>query len=223
MGSWHKLTLLRKAAICTSIALAFATLVADATVLSSLNKYSIHGSPLRGASGWTMFVTVISLIFLPLLLTRLEQIQRWVNRTGVELVILSVFTLFYFISGIVLASKSSNKYCFTSTLCHRVRAATAFCWLAFFALVVAMSVVGLIARTQSKLGLPLFTAYSFDIEGQDITPAPVASHDMHAAALSLGGTHFSGNNVASQSAIGTGEKHAYPSEYEYGSAYMSNN
>ncbi|KAJ2126836.1 hypothetical protein IW136_006569, partial [Coemansia sp. RSA 678] len=56
---------------------------------------------------------------------------------------------------------------------------------------------------------------------QDITPAPVASHDMHAAALSLGGTHFSGNNVASQSAIGTGEKHAYPSEYEYGSALFS--
>ncbi|KAJ1854920.1 hypothetical protein GGH12_003981 [Coemansia sp. RSA 1822] len=222
MGNWHKLTLLRKVAICSAIALVFAALVADATVLASLNKYSIHGSPIRGAAGWTMFVVVVSLIFLPLLLTRLEQVQRWVNRTGVELVILGVFTLFYFISGIVLAAKSSNKYCLASTLCHRVRAATAFCWLAFFALVVAMGVVGLIARTQSRLGLPLFTAYSFDVEGQDITPAPAASHDMHAAALSLGGTHFSGNAVASQSALGTGEKHAYPSEYEYGSAYMSN-
>ncbi|KAJ2452777.1 hypothetical protein EV183_002675 [Coemansia sp. RSA 2336] len=198
MSNWHKLTLLRKLTLFSAIVLICAAFVSDATVLAYINSNSIRGSPIKGAAGWTMFVAVISLLLLPLLLTRSEKIQRWVNRTAIELIVLGVLTLFYFISGIVLATKTGDSSCMIKTLCRRVKAATAFCWLAFFVLVGAMLVVGLVARVQSRLGLPLFTAYSFDVEGQEITPAvPVgASHDMHAAALSLGGTYFNGSTNA---------------------------
>ncbi|KAJ2766738.1 hypothetical protein IWQ57_004244, partial [Coemansia nantahalensis] len=118
-------------------------------------------------------------------------IQRRVNRTGTELAIMGTLALFYFIAGIVLASQAADRWCLTDALCHRTRAATAFCWLAVAALVAGLGVLGLIARVQSRLGLPLFTAYAFDIEGQDIAPPlQPASHDMHDAALSLAGTHF---------------------------------
>ncbi|KAJ1832992.1 hypothetical protein IWW55_002984 [Coemansia sp. RSA 2706] len=207
MGSWHRLTLLRPAAISAAIALVFAALVADATVLAYLNGNGIHSGPISGAGGWAMFASVVSLVALPLLLTRAARVQRWVNRTGVELAILATCALFFFIAGIVLAAKAGDSKCVTRTLCRRVRAATAFCWLALAALVGALGVVALVARVQSRLGLPLFTAYAFDVEGQEITQA--APRDMHAAALALGGAAPAEKPPGAYNA------------YEYGSAYMN--
>ncbi|KAJ2616335.1 hypothetical protein H4S08_000829 [Coemansia sp. RSA 1365] len=199
MANWHRLTVLRKVAIALSFALAAGAFIADATVLAYLDKYFIRGRPVNGVAGWTMFATVSSLVVLPLLLTRSSRIQRWLNRTAIELAILGVFTLFYFISGIVLASKSGDRSCLTSILCQRVKATAAFCWVAFAALILALIVVGLIARAQSRLGLPLFTAYSFDIEGEEITPpVPAGSHDMHAAAMSIGGAYLGNNSSVAQ-------------------------
>ncbi|KAJ2077886.1 hypothetical protein H4R24_004852 [Coemansia sp. RSA 988] len=199
MPNWHRLTVLRKVAIIASFVLAAGAFISDATVLAYMDKNSIQGRPVKGAAGWTMFATVSSLLVLPLLLTRSSRFQRWLNRTAIELVILGVFTLLYFISGIVLASKSGDRSCLTSMLCRRIKATTAFCWIAFAALILALVVVGLIARAQSRLGLPLFTAYSFDVEGEEITPpVPANSHDMHAAAMSIGGAYMGNNSSVAQ-------------------------
>ncbi|KAJ2158891.1 hypothetical protein GGF46_003436 [Coemansia sp. RSA 552] len=192
MGSgWLRLRVYRLAALWAAVGVVVGAFIADATILAYLNSNSINSNPVRAASGWTMFVAVVSLLALPLLLTRVERIQRWVNRTGVELAILGLLTLFFFISGIVLATKSGDHSCVTSGLCSRIRATTAFSWLAFFALLVALTVVGLVARVQSRLGLPLFTAYSFDVEGEEITP-PAPNSDMHAAAMSIDGAYYNG-------------------------------
>ncbi|KAJ2694495.1 hypothetical protein H4R19_005911 [Coemansia spiralis] len=192
MGSWHRLTGLRKICIGAAIVLSAGALVANAMVLGYLSShFQLSSGKVHAASGWALFVAVVSLLMLPLLLTRAERIQRVLNRTGTELTILGTLTLFYFIAGIVLATRAIERWCFTNALCNRTKAAAAFCWLAFIALLMALAVLGLIARVQSRLGLPLFTAYAFDIEGQDIAPPlQPASHDMHDAALSLAGTHF---------------------------------
>ncbi|KAJ1665814.1 hypothetical protein IW140_002895 [Coemansia sp. RSA 1813] len=192
MSSWNRLGLLRKLCISASAVLALAVLVADATVLSFLSTKGLHIGSIQGVAGWTMFAAVFSLLLLPLLLTNSMKVQRWVNRTGIELGILALLTLFYFISGIILASKSSNKKCIADTLCMRIRVCTAFAWLTFFALLAAMTTVGLVAHVQARLGLPLFTAYSFDVEGEELNGPPPA-HDMHAAATSIGGAYFSGS------------------------------
>ncbi|KAJ1798752.1 hypothetical protein LPJ59_002291 [Coemansia sp. RSA 2399] len=189
MVNWNRLGLLRKLFISASAFLALGVLAADATVLSFLNTKGFHVSSIEGIGGWTMFTAVISLLILPLLLTNSMKVQRWVNRTGIELGILALVTLFYFISGIVLASKSSNIKCVADKLCLRIRVSTAFAWITFFVLLAAMTTVGLVAHVQARLGLPLFTAYSFDVEGEELNGPPPA-HDMHAAAVSIGGAYY---------------------------------
>ncbi|KAJ2596954.1 hypothetical protein GGF39_003249, partial [Coemansia sp. RSA 1721] len=46
-----------------------------------------------------------------------------------------------------------------------VRACTGFAWLLFVTLLGSMGCLCMIARVQSRLGLLVFSAYSFDIEG----------------------------------------------------------
>ncbi|KAJ2546819.1 hypothetical protein EV175_005461, partial [Coemansia sp. RSA 1933] len=158
----------------------------------------LHVSAISGICGWTMFSAVITVLLIPLLLTRSMLIQRWVNRTGVELGILALLTLFFFISGIVLASKSSNIKCIADTLCLRIRVSAAFAWITFFVLLGAMTTVGLVARVQTRLGLPLFSAYAFDVEGEELNgPPPV--QDMHAAAASIGGAYYANDKEPSSS------------------------
>ncbi|KAI8323767.1 hypothetical protein GQ54DRAFT_309863 [Martensiomyces pterosporus] len=168
MGTLYRLGIMRKAFIATGCIMVSAVLVANSMALSYLDNKLSGTRSIQGASGWTMFVTIVTLIMLPLLLTRWAGVQRVVNRTGVELIILAVLSLFWFISGIALAAKSGEYSCLSRRLCHRVRAATAFSWLTFFVLLAAMAVVGLIARVQVKLGLPVFAAYSFDVEGDEV-------------------------------------------------------
>ncbi|KAJ1723232.1 hypothetical protein LPJ61_005847, partial [Coemansia biformis] len=76
MGSWHRLTRLRKIALCVAFVLAVGALVADASVLGYLNKNLLSTGKVHAAAGWMMFVAVVSLLVLPLLLTRSEWIQR---------------------------------------------------------------------------------------------------------------------------------------------------
>ncbi|KAJ1901722.1 hypothetical protein LPJ66_000571 [Kickxella alabastrina] len=228
MGNWYQLGLLRKVSICLATTLVLAVLIADATALSEINKGYFYKSSVRGACGWTMFVAIVSLTTLPLLLTRSMQLQRLLNRTGIELSILATLTLFYFISGIALATKTGVKSCLTKQLCHRVKASTALSWLTFFTLFVAMMAVAMIARVQSRLGLPIFSAYSFDIEGQDLSPVPTAAHNVHAASVVGGASYYSAAaEQVHQSPAGSAEKvpegvgrAASPAMYQYGSAYM---
>ncbi|KAJ2785134.1 hypothetical protein H4R18_000722 [Coemansia javaensis] len=190
MGGWHRLTALRKVGIAAALVASVAAFAADVAVLAYLNGNALRMAAVKGAAGWALFAALVSGATLPLLVTRAGRVQRRVNRTAVELAILGTLALFHFIAGTVLATKAGDASCLIGRLCHRVRAATGFSWIALAALAGTLVVVGLIARVQSRLGLPLFAAYSFDIEGQDITPAvPPGSRDMHAAALSLGGAH----------------------------------
>ncbi|KAJ1645775.1 hypothetical protein LPJ64_002668 [Coemansia asiatica] len=163
---WHRLSVARKATICVSAVLSLGLLICTATAISEIRNFK-HKPSVQHSVGWTLFVSLISLLVLPLLLTRSLRIQRLLNRTGVELSILGLLTLFYFISGITLATKSSVGSCITNTLCHRVRACTGFAWLLFMVLLGAMVSLCMIARVQSRLGLLIFSAYSFDIDGQE--------------------------------------------------------
>ncbi|KAJ1731300.1 hypothetical protein LPJ72_004015 [Coemansia sp. Benny D160-2] len=189
MGGWRRLGNVRKALIAASAVAACGVLASDAAVLAYLDKYHVHGGPIRGASGWTMFAAVISLLILPLLLTRWARVQRRINRTGVELALLALLALLFFIAGIVLATRARPARCVIGALCTRIRVATAFAWLAFGVLVAALATVALVARVQARLGLPLFSAYSFDVEGDElVSPPPI--HDMHAAAVNIAGAQM---------------------------------
>ncbi|KAJ2782542.1 hypothetical protein GGI15_002879 [Coemansia interrupta] len=186
MSNWYQFGLMRKVAIVLATALIFGVFIADATALSEINSFKSAPGSVRGACGWTMFVAIVSLLTLPLMLTPSMRIQRIFNRTGIELCILGLLTLFYFISGITLATKSNSHACLTNKLCSRVRATTALSWLTFFVLLVAMTAVAMIARVQSRLGMPIFSAYSFDVEGQEGRP-----YDMHnVGGASQYGSHF---------------------------------
>ncbi|KAJ1934327.1 hypothetical protein EC988_008845, partial [Linderina pennispora] len=181
MGYAYGLRIGRKALLGASFVLTLGVLIANSISLSFQRKNALPMHGVKGSSGWTMFVTVVGIIAIPIIALP-TRLQKHVNRTGIELSALAVLTLFWFIASIAMATKSGEKSCMSRRLCHRVRAATAFSWLTFFAMFGCTVTVGLIARLQAKLGMPLFSSYTSDIQGDESNPEVAHAH-LHASSI----------------------------------------
>ncbi|KAJ1931664.1 hypothetical protein GGF37_007314, partial [Kickxella alabastrina] len=111
------LNLARFSLYIAAIVLAVIEFIVDAVALAALNNFGLSSGPV-GAAGWTMFVTIISLLILPILafgnvLTRKNiKFVHLFNRILYELIIVGTLCLFLFISGIVMANYAGSGGCF---------------------------------------------------------------------------------------------------------------
>ncbi|KAJ1960233.1 hypothetical protein GGI12_003914 [Dipsacomyces acuminosporus] len=123
----------------------------------------------KGATGWTLFVTIVSLFLIPalaygrVLANRGLKFADMLNRTFYELIIVTTLAVLWFVSAIVLAAYSG---CIGGSICSKYRAATAFAWLLFFDLLALNIFTGIIFHKQKANGLDVKTAYTIDLDGQ---------------------------------------------------------
>ncbi|KAI7827205.1 hypothetical protein BX661DRAFT_182862 [Kickxella alabastrina] len=172
------LNLARFSLYIAAIVLAVIEFIVDAVALAALNNFGLSSGPV-GAAGWTMFVTIISLLILPILafgnvLTRKNiKFVHLFNRILYELIIVGTLCLFLFISGIVMANYAGSGGCFGISVCSKFKAATAFPWLSFFVLLVLSVVLTLMLLKVRKSGGDIKAALSYEI--QDEYPAVAAA------------------------------------------------
>ncbi|KAJ2547448.1 hypothetical protein EV175_005219 [Coemansia sp. RSA 1933] len=173
----------------SAILLVVIELIVDALSLSSINDLadalpSGYGgsavSHIRGAAGYTMFVTLVTLLLVPviafggMIASRGFQMAAMLNRVLLEISTVSLLMLFWFVSGCVMANYSGGGSCGSSSLCQRFRAATAFAWLLFFNLLAEVGILVLILlKIRSNSG-DIKTAYTFEVEDISATPVMAA-------------------------------------------------
>ncbi|KAJ2515598.1 hypothetical protein H4217_005078 [Coemansia sp. RSA 1939] len=189
------LRLLRFSLYWTAVVLVVIELIVDALSLSSINKWSNetgglfdHGvfNELRGAAGYTMFVTLLTLLLMPAIVCGSGLAQRGItvaailNRVVVELATVAVLMVLWFVSGVVMANYAGTGGCGGNGLCSRFKAATAFAWLLFFDLLAATAVLVLILLRTRSSGGDIRTTYAYDVGEPTATPAMVAGAPMHA-------------------------------------------
>ncbi|KAJ1938727.1 hypothetical protein EC988_007503 [Linderina pennispora] len=184
------LTILRFWLYATASGLAALELILDGVALGALNNssfafngiiYSGGGfSEEKGAAGWTMFVTIITLFLIPTVLFARFLVSRGVgfahhtNKTGIELAITATLTVFWLVAGAVMANYAGTGGCYGSSLCSKFRAATAFAWLIFFDLAAALGFLIITAVRQKKAGANLMVVYTVDQQGEGTgLPYPV--------------------------------------------------
>ncbi|KAJ2077885.1 hypothetical protein H4R24_004851 [Coemansia sp. RSA 988] len=133
------LRLLRYSLYLGIIVLAVIELIVDAVAIAGVNDLDLSElSGQKGAAGYTMFVTLATLLVIPLVAFSTLLANRGVGFAGklnlivTELAISSFFTVMWFIAGVVMAVKSRGS-CFGYSFCKKLKAATAFAWLPFFA------------------------------------------------------------------------------------------
>ncbi|KAJ1996526.1 hypothetical protein GGI02_001516 [Coemansia sp. RSA 2322] len=201
------LKLARFSLYLAAIVLAAVSLIVDAVALAALNQkytvglfsFSFGDSSNKGAAGFTMFVTLVSLILLPalafgnvLVAKGFGQVEI-LNRVLWEMVTVSVLGLFWFIAAVVMASYASGS-CGGLSVCTKFNAATAFAWLAFFAVLGVAITVGLMLHVVRT-------------SGGDIKQA--LTHN------------FDSGYPNTQARAGDVESHPYPGAAAGGNAYYS--
>ncbi|KAJ1721851.1 hypothetical protein LPJ53_003671 [Coemansia erecta] len=145
-------------------------LIVDAVALGALAGIPFSGEH-KGAAGWTMFATAVSLIIIPLLAFGGYMASRGfgfailLNRVLYELIIVVTLDVFVFVAGIVMANYASGCPSALS-VCAKFKAATAFPWLSFFILLAQSVVVGLLLHLVRTNGGSVFTTLSYDVEGE---------------------------------------------------------
>ncbi|KAJ2388791.1 hypothetical protein GGI23_005980 [Coemansia sp. RSA 2559] len=168
-----------------AILLVVIELIVDALSLSSINDLSDllsfgGGNPLdhlRGAAGYTMFVTIATILLLPLLgfggmlASRGFAMASILNRVLIELITASTLALFWFVSGCVMANYAGSGGCGSNNLCQRFRAATAFAWLLFFNLLAEIAILVLILLKVRANNGSIMTTYTYDVD--DVSGSPV--------------------------------------------------
>ncbi|KAJ1950348.1 hypothetical protein FBU59_000723 [Linderina macrospora] len=186
------LTVLRFWLYATASGLAFLELILDAVALAAMNDkgpyttdvFTYYGpigwSEEKGAAGWTMFVTIVTLFLIPTVLFARFLVSRGIgfahhtNKTGIELAITTTVTVFWLVAGAVMANYAGTGGCNGSSLCAKFRAATAFAWLIFFDLAAALVFLIITAVRQKKAGANLMVVYTVDQQGEGTgLPYPV--------------------------------------------------
>ncbi|KAJ2796013.1 hypothetical protein H4R20_005682 [Coemansia guatemalensis] len=138
-------------------------LIVDAVALAAVNDFDqLDLSGQKGAAGYTMFVTLATLLLIPLISCSMFLVNRGVGFAGklnlivTELAVASIFSVLWFIAGVVMAVKSRGD-CFGLSVCKKFKAATAFAWLPFFSFLFLTSVLVLIWRIIRSNGGSLST------------------------------------------------------------------
>ncbi|KAJ1645776.1 hypothetical protein J3B02_003650, partial [Coemansia erecta] len=170
MFSVRMLQALRFWLYAAAILFAVIELIVDALALGALADYGFV-SEHKGAAGWTMFVTVVGLITIPLIMFGNIMVSlgfnfiQPLNRILHELIVVVTLDVFYFVAGIVMANYAGGGGCGGSSVCSKFKAATAFPWLSFFVLLVQSVVLGLLLHIVRVNGGSLATP-SYEIDGE---------------------------------------------------------
>ncbi|KAJ2658072.1 hypothetical protein IW148_004861 [Coemansia sp. RSA 1199] len=178
------LRLLRYSLYLTIIGLAVIELIVDAVALGALANFDYGGFRLsfsaeKGAAGYTMFVTLITLLFIPALTFANVIVNRGVgaaaklNHIINEVSISAFFTVLWFVAAVVMAVYAGNGECGGFSLCSKFKAATAFAWFPFFVFLVQTVVLVLIMmRIRGNGGSMKTPAYEVDGAENLPTAAP---------------------------------------------------
>ncbi|KAJ2812932.1 hypothetical protein FBU31_001549 [Coemansia sp. 'formosensis'] len=157
-----------------AIVLTVVTFIVDAVSLASLKTITVFGyefsySANRGAAGFTMFVTIVSLFLIPAVAFGNVLAQKGLgfieilNRVLYELITVSVLGLFWFIAACVMAAYAGGS---CGSLCSKFDAATAFTWLTFV-VVLAISIVdGLILHVVRTSGGNIQETFAYAVDGE---------------------------------------------------------
>ncbi|KAJ2158890.1 hypothetical protein GGF46_003435 [Coemansia sp. RSA 552] len=165
------------------IFLAVIELIVDAVALGGLNSQGglVSLSAERGAAGYTMFVTILTLLVIPLVAfgTLLASMGMGfassVNRIGTELSVAGAFTVLWFVSGVVMAVKADVN-CRGVSVCQKFKAATAFAWIPWLFFVGLSGVLVLILmRIRASGGNMQSLAYDIDGEANQPQVPPQAA------------------------------------------------
>ncbi|KAJ2893714.1 hypothetical protein GGI21_000421 [Coemansia aciculifera] len=161
-----------------AIVLTVVTFIVDAVALASLKTYYYGGysfgfSTLRGAAGFTMFVCIVALFLTPSLafgnvLARTGALGfiEILNRVLYEVIAVSVLGLFWFIAACVMASYADVE-CFDGwSMCGKFKAATAFTWLTFGAVLALSIVLGLMLHVVRTSNGSIKDTLSYNIDGE---------------------------------------------------------
>ncbi|KAJ2741837.1 hypothetical protein GGI20_004910 [Coemansia sp. BCRC 34301] len=162
-----------------AIVLTVVTFIVDAVSLASLKSiyvgfYTYSFSSNKGAAGFTMFVTIVSLFLIPslafgnVLARKGMAFAETLNRILYELISVSVLGLFWFIAACVMASYASVD-CYGSSICGKFSAATAFTWLTFVAVLGLAVVLGLMLHVVRTSNGNIKETLSYNIDGEYAT------------------------------------------------------
>ncbi|KAI9502407.1 hypothetical protein GGI25_004693 [Coemansia spiralis] len=158
------LKILRFYLYITALVFVVIVLITDAVSLSKLDKYpSGYVSEHKGAAGYTMFVTLASLILIPLITFGHHlAVFAVLSRVLHELILNAVLAVFWFVAGCVMANYSGGGGCYGSSLCSSFRAATAFSWLTFFVLLAQIVFLVLVVMRVRRNNGDIRAPYGYD-------------------------------------------------------------
>ncbi|KAJ2452776.1 hypothetical protein EV183_002674 [Coemansia sp. RSA 2336] len=182
------LRLLRYSLYLAAITLAVVELIVDAVALAALNDtyrgISFSFPDEKGAAGYTMFVTIVTLLFIPVvtfanvLANRGFGIAARFNQILTELAVTAFFLVLWFVAGVVMATYAGRYECIGFSLCGKFKAATAFAWLPFFVFLAQTAVLVLILLRIRANGGNL-KSMTHDIDGDAGLPTAVAAPPQH--------------------------------------------
>ncbi|KAJ2704071.1 hypothetical protein H4R19_005276, partial [Coemansia spiralis] len=142
MLSTALLKLLRYSLYLAAIGLAAVELIVVSVALAGLNSMVMDGyyyslSPWRGGAGWTLFVTLSTLVVIPIiafgniLASRGITVFARCNMILYETANAVLYTVLWFVAGVVMAHYADDCPD-VFNVCRRYKAATAFAWFPFF-------------------------------------------------------------------------------------------
>ncbi|KAJ2058336.1 hypothetical protein GGI17_005112 [Coemansia sp. S146] len=156
-----------------AIVLTVVTFIVDAVSLASLKTtyfgFVITYTSHRGAAGFTMFVTIVSLFLIPTLAFGNVLAQKGfgfieiLNRVLYELITVCVLGLFWFIAACVMAAYAGGE---CGSLCSKFNAATAFTWLTFIVVLALSVVIGLMLHIVRTSGGNIQETLTHGIDGE---------------------------------------------------------
>ncbi|KAJ1723231.1 hypothetical protein LPJ61_005846 [Coemansia biformis] len=133
-----------------------------------------------------MFVTLATLITIPiiafgnLLASRGFAFATKSNYIISEVANSVLFTVLWFIAGVVMANYAGDGGCGGLSMCQKFKAATAFAWFPFFVFLCNSVVLVMLLLRVRKNGAPMTTlAYEVDFESGN-APAPGAPQNVDA-------------------------------------------
>ncbi|KAJ2242002.1 hypothetical protein GGI13_007120 [Coemansia sp. RSA 455] len=158
-----------------AIVLTVVTFIVDAVALAALKSdywgfgYVFSFTSHKGAAGFTMFVTIVSLFLIPTLAFGNVLAQKGfgfieiLNRVLYELISVCVLGLFWFISACVMAAYAGGE---CGSLCSKFNAATAFTWLTFIVILALSVVIGLMLHIVRTSGGNIQETLTHSIDGE---------------------------------------------------------
>ncbi|KAJ2031612.1 hypothetical protein IWW57_000624 [Coemansia sp. S610] len=178
-----------------AIVLIVVTFIVDAVSLASLKGstvymgfvYTYSYSSNKGAAGFTMFVTIVSLFLVPAIAFGSLLVQKGLgfieilNRVLFELIAVSVLGFFWFVAACVMAAYAGLE-CGGSSICSKFSAATAFTWLTFVVMLALSVVVGLMLHVVRTSGGNIKETLTHAIDGEYVAraqPAGAAGLESH--------------------------------------------